>query len=151
MAKKKARKQAASPTDTDNPQLPVYKGRKKVYYERLVELYEALAEEIRTLSDSSLTFERQAGEELADIGSESFLREMELGLMGEEGKKIILVQEALKRLARGKYGVCLDCSAKINDGRLEALPYAKLCIDCKSKREQQEAEGIFVESEEVTE
>ena len=83
-----------------------------------------------------MTFERQAGEELADIGSDSFMREMELGLMSIEEKQIQLIQQALERLANSTYGKCQHCSRKIKEGRLTALPYAKLCIKCKAKREE---------------
>lgn len=123
----------------------------KVYRNRLQELGSQLMDEVKVLSDNSLTSNKQAGEELADIGSDNFLRDMELSLMGEESKRIRLIQDALERLDNGTYGVCLDCDAPIPEGRLEALPYAKLCVTCKSRREELEAEGIYVEDDEELE
>lgn len=143
MAAKNSPKSAKSSKKTD------------VYRERLLELRDQLVDEVKVLSSNSLVSTKQAGEELADIGSDNFLRDMELGLMDEESKKIMLIQDALERLDSGSYGVCLDCKKSISEGRLEALPYAKLCINCKARREELEAEGYldveYDEEAEITE
>ena len=44
------------------------------------------------------------------------------------------VEHALAKLDRGDYGVCESCSRPINPARLEAMPAARLCIDCASRR-----------------
>ncbi len=128
-----------------------YRGKKKVYFDRLLDMRQSLIEEIQLFSDTALSFERQAGEELADIGSESFMREMELSMMTVEEKRIQLIQDALERLESGAYGKCVDCKCKIKEGRLKALPYAKLCIECKAKREEAEALGLISSDDELTE
>lgn len=46
------------------------------------------------------------------------------------------VQAARERLAAGTYGICIDCEQPIPPERLEALPYAALCVSCQSKREK---------------
>ncbi len=115
-----------------------FEGEKRVQYDRLVELREQILDELRVLSDNSLTSNKQAGEELADIGSDNFLRDMELSLLSEEGRKIRLIDDAIRRLQNDTYGKCIDCNKMISDGRLEALPYARLCVKCKSAREQAE-------------
>lgn len=43
------------------------------------------------------------------------------------------IDDALKRLANGSYGVCLDCGVDIPAVRLEAVPTAKYCVDCQGK------------------
>ena len=116
---------------------PNFRGKKRIYYQSLVELRDHYVDQIRALSAHSLNSSKQAGEELADIGSDNFIREMELGLMTEEGRTIQAIQEAIERLKSGTYGVCMDCNEKIQEGRLEALPYAKLCVKCKAKREKE--------------
>ncbi len=40
------------------------------------------------------------------------------------------IQTALARIETGTYGVCQECGAEIQEGRLEALPFANVCIDC---------------------
>ncbi len=106
--------------------------------ERLNEEREQLVRQIRTLSAASLVSSRQAGEELADVGSDDFIRETELALMTEEGKRLALINLALENLANGTYGVCIDCNKNISEGRLKAKPFARLCIDCKTLREADE-------------
>jgi len=107
------------------------------HYQALVDLRDHLSQQIRSLSSSSLVSAKQAGEELADIGSDDFIRETELILMGEEGKRLQLIEAALKRIEDGTYGRCMDCGADIPEARLEAKPYAACCVDCKSTREVQ--------------
>ena len=131
---------------------PNFRGKKRKYYEMLVTLRDQLVDEVRTLSAQSLTSNKQAGEELADIGSDSFLREMGLGVMSDEGHRIQLIREAIERLNGRGFGVCLDCSEHIQEARLEAIPYAKLCVQCKTRRETARAEGIDLDAElELTE
>ena len=131
---------------------PSFRGKKRKYYEMLVTLRDQLVDEVRTLSSQSLTSNKQAGEELADIGSDSFQREMGLGVMSDEGHRIQLIREAIERLHGRGFGVCLDCSKDIQEARLEAIPYAKLCVQCKTRRETARAEGIDLDAElELTE
>lgn len=130
-------------------QAAAFRGFKKAVFEKLGELRQELIDEIHALSDSSLVFDRNPGEELADIGSENFLREMELGMMTEEEKRLVLVESALRRLKENNFGLCADCAGKIQEGRLLALPYARLCMKCKAKREAEEAEGIAAPPESI--
>ena len=77
----------------------------------------------------------------------NFMREFDLNMMGEEGKRLHLVELAVTRLFEGKYGTCKDCKCDIPEGRLKALPFAMLCVECKSVREDKEARGIVVEDD----
>jgi DnaK suppressor protein len=106
------------------------------HYRNLIELRDIMICDVRALSDRSLNSTKSAGEELADIGSDNFLREMELSLMSEEGRKINAILDALRRLNDGNFGICDDCEKPIPEGRLAALPYARLCVTCKSAREE---------------
>jgi DnaK suppressor protein len=96
---------------------------------------ESLVKQIRSLSTASLTSSRQAGEELADVGSDDFIRETELHLMTEEGRRLKLINMALETIDGSGFGTCVDCGKAISLGRLRAKPYARLCIDCKVVRE----------------
>ena len=115
---------------------PSYRGEKRKRYEQLTELRDQLVEQVAMISGSSLSQDHNAGEDMADIGSDNFLREIGLTVASEEGKKIFLIQDALKALENGKYGNCIDCKQTIASARLDAIPYAKLCIKCKSIREE---------------
>ncbi|MBN2448983.1 MAG: TraR/DksA C4-type zinc finger protein [Lentisphaeria bacterium] len=102
----------------------------------LLQERESIVRQIRSLSSASLTSSRQAGEELADVGSDDFIRETELHLMTEESNNLAQINAALESIAAGSYGICVDCAKAISVGRLRAKPYARRCIDCKTAREE---------------
>jgi len=104
-------------------------------YRTLMSLREQMASQIRALSSTSLSANKQAGEEMADIGSDDFVRETELAVMDGEAQRLNKIDAALKRLKDGAYGSCTDCGKEISEGRLKAKPYAGLCIDCKAAQE----------------
>ena len=49
------------------------------------------------------------------------------------------IDEAIRKIDEGTYGLCEDCGEEISEERLKILPYAIFCIDCKERREQIEA------------
>ncbi len=53
-----------------------------------------------------------------------------------DSNRLKAVEQALVRIRNGKYGICAQCGKRIPEGRLRALPYALLCMDCKNKNEQ---------------
>lgn len=71
----------------------------------------------------------------ADLGSETYEQEKDLGLANAFRVRQAAIEEALDRIKSGKYGVCRDCGRSINEERLEALPYAATCIACQREAE----------------
>ena len=70
---------------------------------------------------------------MADRGTDAIEREKTLLLAQREGSYIDYLNEALQRLENGSFGVCRDCCGEIGRARLEAVPIATQCIECKSK------------------
>lgn len=72
---------------------------------------------------------------MADVGTDNYERELMIELIqnGEEGVRSI--DTALEKIEDGTFGVCELCAKKINKERLNAVPYAKLCIDCQREEE----------------
>lgn len=58
-------------------------------------------------------------------------RELSLMLTDRERQKLIQIDEALKRIEEGSYGICESCGDEIDEERLIAMPFAKLCLSCK--------------------
>jgi len=104
-------------------------------HRELLQLRDQLVQQLRVLSTAAFSDSDQTGKDLADAGTEDFIRNTELTLLGEEGKQLSLIQEALQRMEDGTYGNCIDCGKRIPAARLDAIPYAKLCVDCKTVRE----------------
>ena len=73
---------------------------------------------------------------MADAGTDAMEREKAFMFASTEGRALMEINEALRRLYRGEYGVCESCGQPIARGRLEAMPYARLCVTCKEKEER---------------
>jgi RNA polymerase-binding protein DksA len=74
--------------------------------------------------------------DLADIASDDIDRKMIEAIGSQELKRLKLIDSALTRIKQGKYGFCIKCGKRIPMDRLEAIPYALMCIDCKSEEER---------------
>ena len=72
---------------------------------------------------------------MADFGSDSSEQETTLQLIESNSLSLRDVDDALKRIEKGTYGLCEDCEALIPPARLQVLPHARLCIACQEKRE----------------
>ena len=68
---------------------------------------------------------------MADVASDSFEREVYLGLAASEQELLYKIDSALKRLKDKDFGKCVSCGKDIGIKRLTAVPYAELCITCQ--------------------
>jgi len=59
-----------------------------------------------------------------------FEQQRDLALRDHERAQLLLVNDALSRLADGTFGTCLSCGRPIAPARLEAIPWVAFCIDC---------------------
>ena len=98
------------------------------------------AEIVENLISSNEDFkEIMEGEEpkdLADIASDDIDRKMIEAIGVQELKRLKLIESALTRIKQGKYGHCIKCGKRIPQDRLIAIPYALMCIECKSEEER---------------
>ena len=62
-------------------------------------------------------------------------REPGISLMEMRHRKRQAIDEALTRLSEGTYGICAECGIEVSEKRLEAVPFAKLCVQCQSRQE----------------
>src|SRR5688572_11972908 len=74
---------------------------------------------------------------MADLGTDAMEREKMLLFASKEGRYLYRVEEALRRLYKDpdNFGACHSCGEPIDFERLDALPHARYCIDCKLKEE----------------
>ena len=73
---------------------------------------------------------------LADMATATFDREMDYTLGDNSEAVLAAIDGALARIEQGTFGTCVRCGRPIAEERLEALPYAELCIDCKRETER---------------
>jgi DnaK suppressor protein len=91
---------------------------------------ESLEEEVGELVSSS------ADNHLADTATETYDREFDEGLEEDAARLLVQIDDAMRRIEDGTYGVCEVCGRPIPEERLEAVPYATLCIDDARKQER---------------
>lgn len=72
---------------------------------------------------------------LAETATATLGREIDYTLGENSGQVLAAIDSALKRIDEGTYGTCVSCGEEIRYERLEATPWASLCIDCKRKAE----------------
>ena len=118
-------------------------------YEKLLlakraELMEGI-EDLR--KDSTSTIKDATGDlssysyHMADLGTDAQEREKKFHLASKSGRLIYHIDEALRRIKEGTYGACQSCKKEISRARLEAVPHARLCIECKEAEEKTKAQG----------
>jgi YteA family regulatory protein len=92
--------------------------------------------------ETSGTLSEDAGEEtaydnhLGDTATETYDRELDYSLEESSERLLAEIDAALKRIEEGTYGICSNCGKQIPEERLEALPWATLCIDCQRQQER---------------
>jgi len=116
----------------------------KVYKNRLLSLRARLRGDVNQMADAALKKSRSEANgdlssmpiHMADIGSDNFEQEFTLSLMENEEGTLDQIEASLERIEEGTYGQCEECGVKIPKTRLNAIPYATLCVKCVSRQEQ---------------
>ena len=112
------------------------KKKAELYKKRL----HAKQEELQRLVLKSELDGRQIDEEvtqdIADKAANSYTKEF-LFHQSDDNRRILqLVNEALERIKTGVYGLCVACQDEVQQKRLDAVPWARHCIECQEKQEQ---------------
>jgi RNA polymerase-binding protein DksA len=95
-----------------------------------------LKEEKRRESLRETSGEHSYSFHIADQGSDCNEHEKTYLIASLEGDILDELDEALDRIDEGSFGKCVFCGNEINEKRLDALPYAKLCLPCKAAEER---------------
>lgn len=109
--------------------------------------FEALRERLQNQRQEILDMYKQdvrAGQESADDGTEDIVdrannaynRELMFSLSDAERQTLLQIENALRRMDEGVYGRCANCGQTINVLRLQAVPWARFCIDCQELAEK---------------
>ncbi|HUU27857.1 MAG TPA: TraR/DksA family transcriptional regulator [archaeon] len=120
---------------------------KKHFEKRLLEERTKILKEMGRFGESyNKNLKESAGDlsaysfHMADMGTDVETQERAFQQVSKEGRLLYHIDEALRRLYYGdNYGLCESCGGFIDKARLEAVPHARLCIECKSKEENAKA------------
>ena len=100
----------------------------------LTKLRNDLVQKVTYLRDSSLRREDEVNH--SEDGTDAFDRLFSLERAGGVQQRIYAIDEALREIDEGTYGICQSCESLIRKQRLLALPFARNCIDCQSAQER---------------
>lgn len=97
-------------------------------------IFDEMAKADRETGDSEMA---AYTDHMADQGTEAMEREKAALFATKEGRYLYRIEEALRRLYNDpeNFGMCHTCGAEVGFERLDALPHARYCIDCKKKEE----------------
>jgi DnaK suppressor protein len=115
---------------TDNKLLAIKKKLLKQRQDLLTEAEHTLNNKLSTEKES---FPDPTDQAVAELDNNFLLR-----LRGREQKLLKKIDEAISRIDSGTYGVCESCGGEISHKRLEARPVTTLCIECKTRQEEEE-------------
>jgi DnaK suppressor protein len=109
----------------------------QVLIKRRDALRKALAGDLSLLKE----LRAQSSGDLVDAASDSVQDEISSQLAEVESRELARIENALERMRQGQYGVCEGCQCSIPIARLNALPYATLCIKCQREAEREGSAG----------
>ena len=127
----------------------------KQFEQRLLEARARITHEMGHLETTVLKVNpRDAASELsgysyhmADAGTDSMEREKAFDIASKEGRLLLEIDDALRRLYNGTYGICEISGKPIGRARLEALPWARLSLDEQEKLEKEQRAGRSMAAE----
>jgi DnaK suppressor protein len=120
------------------------KAKLEKYERKLLEMRKELLVELGYLENTVLnhTSKEASGDlsaysfHMADLGTDAMDRETAFLLASQEGRILLAIDDALRRIQRKTFGKCAQCGRAINPKRLDAIPHATLCINCQVNEEK---------------
>jgi DnaK suppressor protein len=112
-----------------------YEVLKRMLEDRRREIHEKL----RSLRET-LPAEAALVKDVEEQSVDDFIQEVDFALMEMKSETLAMIDEAIRRLENGTYGVCVECGDEIAEARLTALPFAALCRSCQEDEEARSAE-----------
>lgn len=111
--------------------------------EKLLQLRDAMVDSMAGVAQDTLRSRAEGSEasafgmHQADAGSDAYDRDFALSLLSQEQDALYEIDQALKRIELGTYGVCEMSGKPIGHPRLEAIPFARFTVECQSQLEKQ--------------
>ena len=110
---------------------------------KLLQLRDSLLDSMMGVSRDTLRSRAEGSEasafgmHQADAGSDAYDRDFALSLLSQEQDALYEIEEALKRVDAGTYGICEMSGKQIPHARLEAIPFARFTVECQTQIEKQ--------------
>ncbi len=106
----------------------------------LAEIKEKLIAErellIEKLKGNDLSVDDSETPDPVDLAVRNYSKNVMLAVSENESRQLVFINEALERIADEEYGLCQNCEKDINPKRLNAVPWARYCLNCQELQEQ---------------
>ena len=150
----------AAPAHADGPVSPGSNGTHSAAFvqkqrQRLLDLRDELADVVSDMARDTIRKAPEgseasgSGEHQGDAGSDAYDRDFALSVLAKEQDALYEIEQALRRIQSGAYGICEMSARKIPSARLEAIPFARLTVECQSQWEKEYGNRRFRPSNEV--
>jgi len=112
------------------------KKKAETFRKRLLAKQEELLRLVSKSEHDGRQADAEATQDIADKAANSYTKEFLFHQSDDNRRMLQLVNEALERLKNGSYGLCVACHEEVQVKRLDAVPWARHCIECQEKQEQ---------------
>jgi DnaK suppressor protein len=106
------------------------------YKKRLLAKQEELLRLVTNSEHDGREADEEATQDIADKAANSYTKEFLFHQSDENRRVLQLVDEAFERMKNGSYGQCVACQEEVQQKRLDAVPWARHCIECQEKQDQ---------------
>ena len=150
----------AAPLHADGPVTPGSNGSHSVAFvqkqrQRLLDLRDDLVDAVSDMARDTIRNAPEgseasgSGQHQGDAGSDAYDRDFALSVLAKEQDALYEIEQALYRIKQGSYGICEMSARKIPQARLEAIPFARLTVECQGQWEKEYGNRRFRPSNEV--
>ncbi len=150
----------AAPAHSDGPVTPGSNGSHSAAFvqkqrQRLLDLRDDLVDAVSGMARDTIRNAPEgseasgSGQHQGDAGSDAYDRDFALSVLAKEQDALYEIEQALYRIKVGSYGICEMSARKIPQARLEAIPFARLTVECQAQWEKEYGNRRFRPSNEV--
>ncbi len=116
---------------------------KQCMKKKLEEERQEIVTQLSEFRNDSRELDPEIAQDVGDKAESSYTKEFLLHLSEGERERLLLIDEALKKIEKSNYGECDSCGKPISKKRLNAIPWTPYCIECKEKlEEEQDQESV---------
>jgi DnaK suppressor protein len=120
------------------------KRKAKTYRDKLLLRREGLVGQVQAAEAYTRERDAEATQDPADMAANAYTKELLVSMSANDRQLLESIDAALERIEVGQYGKCVNCGQPIQEKRLEAVPWARLCLRCQDLNER----GLLASEEE---
>src|SRR6185312_2585683 len=112
------------------------KRRVKIFRDKLLDRREGLVGQVQEAEAYSRERDSEATQDPADMAANAYTKELLVSMSDNDRQLLNLIDEALERIETSGYGKCVHCTEALPEKRLDAVPWARLCVRCQDLMER---------------